>query len=260
MAYTTTGIIVALGLAAFPAWSQDLPAPPTPSIQVIGTGTVKTPPDVARLSFDLRGEGKTADEATQALVNRQKAIVDALGALAQTTSMSIHTSDMKVEAARAADCKRENRFDDSDDNPRLSTGTCAITGYVASESVNVRTSDVKDAGTAVGLAGRLGADNASVEGYDIQDSAAARRQATANALADAQSQATAIARGSDAALGALLSVRTQDAESTLDMIVTGMREPAPPMLEPAPIVVTTLPQPIETTARLVVTYAIAPRR
>jgi uncharacterized protein YggE len=248
--------MAAMGLLIGPAWGQDA-TPRVPTIIVVGVGTVKTAPDIARLSFDLRGEGKTADEATQALVDRQKAAANALLALLGAAPTMIHTSDMKIEVARSSDCKGDDRFNGG---PQLSTGACAIAGYVASESVSVRTKDIKNAGTAVGLAGRLGADNASIDGYDVEDSAVARRQATEKALADARSQATVIAQGSDASLGTLLSVRNQDVEPALnEVIVTGQRVP-PPVVAAPPIVVTTLPQPIETTVRLAVTYAIAPRR
>lgn len=250
------GAAAALGLAASSAWAQDTAAPAAPSIQVVGVGIVKTPPDVARLSFDVRGEGATADKATQALVDRQKAIVDALTALAGANPIAIHTSDMKVEAARSPACKSEDRFDGG---PQLSTGGCAITGYVAHEAVGVRTRDVKDAGTFAGLAARLGADDASVEGYEVEDTAAARQAATAKALADARGQASAIAQGAGASLGALLSVRNQDVAPALyDVIVTAERAPPPAVAAP-PIVVTTLPEPIDTTVRLAVTYAIAAR-
>lgn len=249
------GVAAALSLAASPAWAQDPSSPAAPSIQVVGVGIVKTAPDVASLSFDLRGEGTTADKATQMLVDRQKAIVGALSALAGTNPIAIHTSDMKIEATRSPDCKGD-RFDDS---KRLSTGTCAILGYVASESVDLRTKDTKDAGTFVGLAGRLGAENASIQSFDLEDSSAARAAATAKALAEARAQATAIAQGSNAPLGALLSVRNPNIEPGFaDIVVTAEKAPLP-AFSPAPIVVTTLPQPIETTVRLVVTYAIGPQ-
>jgi uncharacterized protein YggE len=247
--------LAASGLIVGPALGQES-TPRTPSITVVGVGTIKSPPDVARLSFDLRGEGKTADAATQALVDRQKAITDGLLALAGSAPIAIHTSDVKVEASRSPDCKAD-RYDGG---PQLSAGACAIAGYVASESISVRTRDIRNAGTAVGLAGRLGADDASIEGYDVEDLAAARQQATAKALADARSQASAIAGGAGTELGPLLSVRNEDATPALDeVIVTGAHTP-PPAVSPPPIAVTTLPQPIETTVRLAVSYAIGSQR
>jgi uncharacterized protein YggE len=251
------GAAAALSLAASSAWAQDTSPSAAPSIQVVGVGIVKTAPDIASLSFDLRGEGATADKATQMLVDRQKAIVGALSALAGADPIAIHTSDMKIEATRSPDCKGD-RFDDS---KRLSTGACAILGYIASESVDLRTKDTKDAGTFVGLAGRLGAENASIESYDLEDSSAARAEATAKALADARAQATAIAQGSKSSLGALLSVRNPNIEPGFaDIVVTAEAAPPPPEVSAPPIMVTTLPQPIETTVRLVVTYAIGPQR
>ena len=249
-------VVAIAGAIASPAIAQNEATPP-PTVEVIGIGTVKPPPDIARLSFDIRGEGTTADKATQALVDRQKDVVDALTGLLGSAPIAIHTSGMKIEASRSPDCKGD---DDYSDQPRLSTGPCAILGYVAGVSIDVRTKDIKDAGTAVGLAGRLGADNASIEGFDLEDKDAARREAAAKALADANDQAEAITKGSGADLGPLLSVRNQAADAeAMDVVVTASRA-APPVVSAPPIVVTTLPQPIETTVRLVVTYAIRPKR
>ena len=73
-------VVAIAGAIASPAIAQNEATPP-PTVEVIGIGTVKSPPDIARLSFDIRGEGTTADKATQALVDRQKDVVDALTGL-----------------------------------------------------------------------------------------------------------------------------------------------------------------------------------
>ena len=126
-------VVAIAGAIASPAIAQNEATPP-PTVEVIGIGTVKSPPDIARLSFDIRGEGTTADKATQALVDRQKDVVDALTGLLGSAPIAIHTSGMKIEASRSPDCKGD---DDYSDQPRLSTGPCAILGYVAGVSIDV---------------------------------------------------------------------------------------------------------------------------
>ncbi len=90
--------------------------------------------------------------------------------------------------------------------PRLSTGACAILGYAATLPVNLRTHDIADAGTAVGLIGRLGGSNVHVEGFSLADANEARRRAMATALDDARAQAEALAAGTKIKLGQILSI------------------------------------------------------
>jgi uncharacterized protein YggE len=81
--------------------------------------------------------------------------------------------------------ERDKACDDDDDQPRLSTGACAVRGYIATLEGSVRISPVKDAGTALSLATRLGASNSQLSNYSLRDPSNARRQAEAAAIADA---------------------------------------------------------------------------
>jgi uncharacterized protein YggE len=239
-----------LAACAAPATAADVAALPT--ITVVGVGEVKTDPDIANLAFSVRGEGSSADVATRGLVAKQKAIIDGLGALG-SGKMEIRTGEVRLDETRAAGCG------DDDDNPRLSTGKCAVTGYLASISVSVRMDSVKNAGTAVGLAARLGASNAHASDFDILKHDDAARRAAAAALADAHNRAEAIASAAGEKLGPVVKV-TDEAATTIDsedIVVTGARVPAPVMVMPPPVAVDVRPEPISTTARLTVTYAIA---
>lgn len=246
-------IIGLAALAPFPVSAQRDDASKAPSITVIGVGEIETPPEIATIAFDVRGEGATADAATKALVKRQKAIFDGLASLG-SGKIDINSDDVKLAAVRSSACKTD---DDGDARPILSTGACAVSGYVASLSVRVRMTAVKDAGTAVGLAARLGANDPSLSGFELRSARVAHDRATVAAIADARSQAEAIAKAAGETLGPLLSVHDQqtgyDGE---DIVVTGLarRVPAPP--EFAPIAIDIAPKSIETTARLIVSYAI----
>ena len=78
-------MLIAIALAGLQA-PAELPS----YIQVTGTGTVSTLPDRADIAYSIAGEGKTPDEATAALSNRQKEIVagidDLLGGAAKVTT------------------------------------------------------------------------------------------------------------------------------------------------------------------------------
>ncbi|MEJ8631360.1 SIMPL domain-containing protein [Sphingomonas sp. I4] len=148
--------------------------------------------------------------------------------------------------------------------PQLSTGPCAILGYVATMPVAVVTSRVADAGTLVGLIGRLGGLQASIARYWLSNDDAARQQAMRAALTNAKAQATLIAEGSGSRLGALLRVQDSNyREVTIEMTSvdasTGYPPPPPaPAAPPAPIRIDMAPQPIETNVRLMAAYAIEP--
>jgi uncharacterized protein YggE len=241
-------VLGTLAACAAPANAADGTTPPT--ITVVGVGEVKTDPDIANLTFSVRGEGSSADAATRGLVARQKAIIDGLGALG-SGRIEVRTGEVRLDETRAAGCG-----DDDGDNPRLSTGKCAVTGYLASIRVTVRMASAKDAGTAAGLAARLGASNARASDFEILKPGDAARRAAAAALADAHNRAEAIAAAAGEKLGPVVKVTDEAATATEgdEIVVTALRAPA--QVAPPPIAVDIRPESISTTARLTVTYTI----
>lgn len=227
------------------------------TIVVMGVGEVETPPDIATLSFSIRGEGATSDAATKAMVDKQAAVLAGLRHLAHG-AIEVRTGNVGLDAARAGDCAI-GRYGGT---TTLSTGPCAIIGYIATLQTTVRMKNIKLIGTATALAGQRGADNASIRSFDLVADADARRAATAAALADARQQAETIAAGAHEHLGRLISVRDQQAfgASPEDIMVTAARAdvPPPPPPPPPPPEVTLTPAPITTSARLTVVYAIEP--
>lgn len=229
--------------------------PPERTIRVTGVGVVRTPPDVARIDYWVRGEGATPDAASQALATRQKAISGALARLLGAGT-DVTSSNVLVVEVKDRSC------DDAGYNsqPRLSQGACAVTGYLARMQGTVRTRAVDKAGTAAGLASRLGANDARLAAFELSDRAEAGRRATAAALADAKARAEAIAAGSGARLGALLSVNDQSGFAPGEVVVGAMAMAAPPPPPPeqmaAPVAIDVKPAPIETRQQVFVSYAI----
>lgn len=226
--------------------------PPQRTIVVQGHGTTKTKPNVATISFSIHGEGQSADAAASDLAAKQKAVLVGIGALFDG-AMAVETGNVQVQATRAGNCNI-NRYSPA----QLATGDCLITGYVASLDTTIRTAKIEDAATATGLAGRLGAIDASVRGYDLQNDADARKQATRAALADARDQAEAIAQGSGVTLGDVITVSSPTASPVEDIVVTGARAVSapPPPPPPPPVRIDTSPAPIETNVTLNVVFAI----
>jgi len=242
------------------------------TIVVTASGSVETAPDMATLTLTIRGEGKTPDAATAALAAKQKAMIGGLRALDR--KMDVRTGSISISEARSGNCDGRRDYTGEDVADALSraaddlsamaedighkapTGPCVVIGRVAEIETTIIMSSVKDAGTAVGLAGRLGAREAKVETFGLHDEADASNRAIAQAIASARAQAQTIAVASGAKLGPLVSVIDGNERGVPTLMISVMQAPAPPDMPP-PIVVDISPRPVETSARLIVTFAIA---
>lgn len=244
-------ILLAAALVATPALATAADDPAR--IRVTGHGTVSTDPDVASLSFTIRGEGTSSDDAARALSRKRAAIADGLAGLLGPRA-ALRTGDLSMVEVRDRACFGT----DGDDNrPKLSSGACTVRGYIAVMEGSLQISPVKDAGTALSLASRLGAVNARLGGFSLGSASTARHRAEAAAIADARARAAAIAAASGARLGRLLSVEDPEARpGGQDIVVTAARDL--PAFAPAPVAIDITPEPVDTTATLIVTYAIAP--
>jgi uncharacterized protein YggE len=235
-------------LAAFPAPAlaqEDHP----PAITVTGVGSVETPPDIATLSFTVLGEGTTADQATAAMAAAQKAVLQGLRSL--DPSLEARTGAVAINEAHNGNCN-----DYSGRDAKLSTGPCAIAGRVARIETTIVMSSVKDAGTAVGLAGRLGASNAQIQNFGLRDPSGATRRAVADAAAHARARAQAIADASGAKLGPVISVSdTYDRGDVIQYMVEPVAADGVRGFPP-PIVVNISPKAVKTVAQLNFTFAI----
>lgn len=218
-------------------------------IVVEGAGSVKTPPNVATISYDVQGEGASSDRATEALVSKSAAVEDALRSV--DPALELRSAKVSVQAVRGGKCQD----DEYDERPRLSVGDCAIVGYIAKQDFEVRTLRVVDAGTMVGLAGREGAAQPKIDDFGLVDQADARRQAIAAALADAKSKAEAIVAGTNARLGEVISISLDGARENEMVVVTGSRRRRD-ITANAPVSVKVAPGPVYTTAQVTVSYSI----
>lgn len=249
-----TTMLLGAGLFGAPALIQDA-AERTPTIQVLGTATVETPPDRARLNYWVNGEGKTADAASAALAARNKAVADGVRALLGRDA-EVTASEISVTEVRGPDCDRQGNY-----NPRLSEGPCAVIGHVATLQGQVKTAAVEKAATAVGLAARLGARDARIQAYELSDRSAALRRATAAAMADARARAEALATGAGVRLGELVALNDPNASND-EVHVAGLQRrvmdvpgvSSASLANAVPIAVT--PRPIQTQARVNARYAI----
>ena len=119
---------------------------------------------------------------------------------------------------------------------------------------------MKQAGTLVGLIGRLEGSEPRLTGFALADPGAAQRRAIAAALVDAKAKAQAIASGTGATLGRLIAASNSSYGEARFLRVQddGAPPPPPPPPAPPPIAVDVTPRPVETQAQVSVTYEIAP--
>lgn len=226
------------------------------TVQVTGVGIVQTVPDIANLDIYLRGEGPTPDAATAALSAKQKAVSTGLAGLLGPNS-DFTTSNVTVIEARGGGCADARGYGSQ---PRLSSGECAVAGFIATMQARVRTQAVEKAATAAGLASRLGASDARLQGFVLSDPKAAQGRASAAAVSDARQRAEALATGAGLRLGPIVTVHDQPSfDITVSASRIGVNAPAaPPAPRVSPVVLDTKPTPVETRAQVTITYALLP--
>ena len=221
-----------------------------PHLVVEGRGTVSRAPDLATIRFTARGEGKTSDEAVKAMVAMREQAGQAARAVAPDSDLK--DENMQVVAIHDAACKID------DDNPRLNSGACAIIGYVATLPITLRTHMAQAAGTVTGVIARQTGTEPRIVGYSLANPAALELLALGAAMADARRQADDMARAGQVRLGRVLSIsNTQYGGNREDeIVVTGAKQLAPSPVMAPPVEVSITPAPVETTARVVVSYEI----
>jgi uncharacterized protein len=246
-----TALAIAASLAA-PASAQ-VPEAHEHTINVSGHGTVNAPPDTALIHYWVRGEGKTPDDASRAMAESQGRVENGLKGFLGPAA-TITNSNLLVVETRDPKCSNEAQ-------PRLSEGACAIVGYLARAEGDVTTPQIDKAGTAVGLASRLGASDARFQGFELRDTAAARRQAMTRAVADAREQARTLASAAGGHLGRVLNMQYGyygGSPITVSGSIQTVGAPPPPPPPPPPVEINMSPRPQEITAQVNVSYELLP--
>lgn len=245
-------VMLAAALLSAPAFAQAA-ASGSHTVDVTGHGKVSVPPDSANIHYWLRGEGKTSDEATRLMVEAQSRVENGLRALLGRDA-EITNNDLVVIEARDPNCKAEPG------RATLSEGECAIIGYIASAQSDVTTGNVEKAGTAVGLATRLGARDARIQNFELRATMEARQSAMVRAVNDARQQAQVLAAAAGGHLGRVLGIQ-YGAYLAAPLVVSGslavMPAPPPPP-PPPPVEVRMKPRPQEILADVSVSYELLP--
>jgi len=165
------------------------------NITVTDSAEVKSPPDTAFVTFGVVNKDKVAKNAARANAVRSTAIVAAI------EKVGIPKSDIKT-----VDYSLEPQMNWGKNPP-------TITGYLASNSVTVRTKDMSKIGDLIDAAIAVGANNVQGVRFDVEDKRSLRQKALALAVKKAEGKARAIAEAMGAKLGPAISASESVDES-----------------------------------------------
>jgi uncharacterized protein YggE len=152
-----------------------------PSIRVTGDATVTVKPDQAEISIGVVTQAQTAQLAAAQNAQKQDAVI----------------AELRKSLGAGADIKTISYSLSPNYRYPKEGGQPTITGYTASNVVQVKTTNLDQVGKVIDLATGSGANTIQALRFTLKDEAAARAQALRDASIKARSKAEAIA----AALG-----------------------------------------------------------
>lgn len=178
-------VVAAIAGVAQPHLGRSATPTPGSTITVTGNGTVDSTPNRASFDFGVTTNGATAAEALSRNSAEARSIIDALKK-AGIAAADIQTTQVSLW-------------------PQTSSNGMTITGYQASNSVNVSAALARS-GALVDAAVGAGANNVDGPDLDTADKASLYDQALDKALSDAKQKAQAIASAAGLRLGTALKV------------------------------------------------------
>ena len=185
------------GQATQPAVAQSSEAEysPTQTITVIGQGSAKLEPDIARVSVGVETSAETISDAVQENETKMASILAALEA-SGVDANDIQTTNFSIQLDRYPEPL-----------PR-STGTeeAPVPVYRVSNMVNVTIRDLEQVGTVLDSVIEAGANAIWGVSFGLDDPQEAESTARVDAMADAGERAAALAELSGVELGPVMAV------------------------------------------------------
>lgn len=196
-------------LCAF--WSASLHAQlpqPRPYIRASGNASVLVPPDQVKVDATVTTQGSTAQEASSQNANQVTAVIAALRKL----------------LGAGADIKTIN-YSVGPVYKYPVGGTPTLTGYSASNTVEVTLSALTLAGAVIDTATQAGATSVGGLRFSLKDQEPARLQALRLATQQAKTHADAMASALGGRAGNVLSV--QEGTAVFQPLITGVSASGP---------------------------------
>jgi len=198
----------------------------TPLVRVNIAESLRTPPDEASMTVGTQAKASTATEAVA--MNKEK--TEKL--LVTIRAAGIRERDIQTQGIQL---QPDYRWD----NEPGGRGRQTLIGYLASNSVQIKTRDIDSLTSLLDALTTAGADTVYGPNFGISDPAPLRKEARIRAMARGQAEATEYARNNGYTSVRLLSVEEGVSYRGTDVIVTGSRignasAPPPPPPPPAP--------------------------
>jgi uncharacterized protein YggE len=214
-----------------PAQAQQIPVTnigdmaATPLVRVNISETLRTPPDEASLTVGTQAKASTATAAVAA----NKVKTERL--LATIRSAGIRERDIQTQGIQL---QPDYRWDTVPGG----RGRQTLIGYVAGNSIQIKTRDIDGLTKLLDMLTTAGADTVYGPNFGISDPAPLRREARVRAMARGAAEASEYARNNGYTSVRLLSVEEGTSYRGTDIIVTGSRimnaSAPPPPPPPAP--------------------------
>jgi uncharacterized protein len=151
---------------------------PEHDITVTGQGKALATPDIADISFGVESRGTVAADVQTANTKTMNALIDKVKALGISAD-DVQTSNYSVN--------QDFKYDPQ-------TGQSSPVGWIVSQTVDVKVRDIGKISDVLQTAGQNGATNIQGPNFTIDDPSAILSQARAKAIADAQKNASALAK------------------------------------------------------------------
>ena len=198
----------------------------TPLVRVNIAETLKTPPDEASMTVGTQAKANTATEAVAANKTKTEKL------LATIRAAGIRERDIQTQGIQL---QPDYRWD----NEPNGRGRQTLIGYIASNSVQIKTRNIDTLTSLLDALTTAGADTVYGPNFAIADPAPLRREARVRAMARGQVEALEYARNNGYSSVRLLSVEEGVSYRGTEVIVTGSRvsnasAPPPPPPPPAP--------------------------
>jgi uncharacterized protein YggE len=186
------GGLASLVAIAAPATAQ---ADQQRTVTATGTASIVVPNDLARFTFGVSAQRRTAAAALQLAAARERRVARAVQALG-VAAADVSTGTLSVgRVTRRA-------------------GGRAVVEYRASQSIVVAVRQVGRAGSVVSAAVRAGASEVEGPEFEVGDPEAAYRRALRAAFAQAREKAQMLADEAGARLGAVVSITEGSSQVT----------------------------------------------
>lgn len=215
-----------------PGYGQQIPVTnladmaATPLVRVNIAETLRTPPDEASLTVGTQGKAPTATAAVAANKVKTERMLATIRA-ARIRERDIQTQGIQLQP--------DYRWEQQPGGQ----GRQTLIGYIASNSIQIKTRDIDGLTALLDTLTGAGADTVYGPNFGISDPLPLRREARVRAMARGEAEALEYARNNGFTKVRLLSVEEGTSYRGTDVIVTGSRisyqgGPPPPPPPPQP--------------------------